>query len=244
MKKLSVVLFCALVLTAGLSAATKYTVTINISNDQLQFLHSNGFILYGFKGVNSSCPECQPLTWVVTDNYLSRTQITWQDQFSVYDSFVEIRDGAQIAIAYQTMITLGQTGTIQPRTAMITVTSGTKGEITIKDMYEKSPLTTGLSQLVDGQYSQFCACPIMMNEVITLEPGEYVVFFFATRPYSTGTVIMQALSPGIQINVVGSGTTSPSVVYNSNGWRDNKQPWVTQIPIGASLHEYLVNPVQ
>jgi hypothetical protein len=244
MKKLLTILFCALVLTASLSAATKYTVTINISNYELNYLQTNNFLLYGFKGVNSSGTEGQPLTWIVTDNYAEATTITWYEQYGAYDSFVDIQNGTNITAANQVPMDLRQLGTILPKTAIIKVTNdGTEGEITLHDTYAKrNQITAGITQMVNGQMQQLCAFPITNQEVMTFEPVEYVVFFFATKPYDTGTVIMKALNPAIQIDL--TGVTSRSVVYNKNDWLDNKESWVAQIPALDVLAKYLINPDQ
>jgi hypothetical protein len=243
MKKIFIILFCALVLTASLWAATKYTVTINITREALQYLHANNFLLYGFKAVKSSAPEGQPLVWMVTDNYMETNVFTWiDDQYGVYISHSSIVQGGIIVASQTVPIDLGDIFTILPSGFGRVTGGGAPGKITIVDEYSKSQLTTGISQMVNGQMGAECAFPIMVNEVITIEPAECVAFFFATQRYEPGTVIMQAPNAGIRVCMCGA--TSKTVVFDKNGWLDNRQPCVTQIPAGAPLAEYLINPDQ
>jgi hypothetical protein len=85
-----------------------------------------------------------------------------------------------------------------------------------------------------------CAFPLFGQGLDQFTPIELAFFMFATTPVNTGTVIEQAFSPGILVDMTG-GATSTAVSFDINaGWTGPGN--TTNYPATTSLTQLLINP--
>ncbi len=83
-----------------------------------------------------------------------------------------------------------------------------------------------------------CVFPINLNEELIITPVDKIVLFFSTSPCEIASPIDITPEPAIEIDL--TGVNSRTVVFDQNGWLDNKEPWTKQIRAGASLAPYLI----
>ena len=224
--------------------SSTYKIDIELSREAVTRLTSgpSPFYLYGFKGVTTAANGGQPLVWFSSSEIAQQMTLTWEEQYGVFNSETEIKNGTQIAATNHSKADLGDIAVIQPKSHLFDVSGGgTPGLIEV-DNNASISLTVGLTQEVTGHETQLCAFPAINGESIDMTPIETVVLFFAQESHSTGTVIEQASMPGIQIDLTGAPKQTRTVKYNKNNWLDNNETWVEQIPSGAVLRTYLINP--
>ncbi|MBK1839274.1 hypothetical protein JHL17_17830 [Azospirillum sp. YIM B02556] len=124
---------------------TTYSVSVTMDQNTLSTLKSNGFILYGFKGVNTpNSANAQPTVWFQTNQYLTSTTISWTESYKAYVSTQEIQQNTtidasnSIATDLDYLVTVDGNGSLSAST-----TGGTAGAISIYDN-SSTPYTTGL----------------------------------------------------------------------------------------------------
>jgi hypothetical protein len=220
----------------------EFNVTINMDANTIKNLKNAGFRLYGFKAVEVSMQGGLPLVWFETDNINQSTSITWEESFSGYIS-------NQTSPAENTIITasctneavdLGQTMVIdETGNCQNTTSTGTKGAISILNK-GNTQYTCGINQVVNGRPQALCAIPLFGGNLDVIMPIQKVFFMFATRQVKMGTVIVQAFSPGVLLDL--TGVSERTVGYDVNkGWGPEGGIWLKRIETQASLTPLLIN---
>jgi hypothetical protein len=211
-----------------------------MSQDTVGLLFDNGFYLYGFKAVISPPKNSAPLVWFTYSQYSLNNALTWTEQYAAYTSTTAIVSGVTIVSSADYPMNLGQTLNVTGGSGIGNVTTnGISGAISITNQ-TTSPLTTGISQQNPmGEFTSMCAFPLFGNNTDVIAPIEQVALMFAKKKVNTGTVIYQAFSQGIFIDL----TSDPEreVSYDINqGWSWNGQPWAQIIPSNANLVPFLI----
>jgi hypothetical protein len=216
-----------------------YTVTIDMSQETVNDLAQNNFLLYGFKAVRSSVPGA-PLVWFRTNSYGTVTDLNWTQGFQAYTSTSQIVPGGKIRATNSYAADLGQTLEVTGTNGTGTVVrSGTQGAVSVHNL-TNTKFTCGISEeQPEGTASPMCAFPLFGNNLDVIAPIAKILLTFSTLPVNTGTVIFQAYSPGLLIDL--TGVTSREVQYDINsGWQWGGGAWARQIPANADLVPLLI----
>jgi hypothetical protein len=218
--------------------SASYQVLITMSQQTVQALQAGGFSLYGFKAVQGHQGGGAPLVWLSTDSYLMNTELSWGQQYQAYLSTSQIMPGSQIQVMSAVNVNLGQTVQIQNGGGMTVVPQGTPGAISILNQ-SFSQYTIGLSQPMNGPTSPYCAFPLYASMMSVLAPVEKVLLMFSTIPMNRGTVVFQAPSQALFIDLTSANQRTVSFDINT-GWSWGGAPWAQQIPQNSNLAPLLI----
>jgi hypothetical protein len=223
--------------------ADNYTVNIDMDQNTASTLSANGFYLYVFKAVNSSIPTAQPTVWVKTNQFSLTTSVTWQEQFAAYTSLqTNLADGTQIVASASYNANLGNTLQVTSTIGTGTVvTTGAAGTISVLNQVS-TQFTCGISQQSSGGSNILCAVPLFGNNLDVIQPIEKVLMMFATNAVNTGTVIYQAFTPAILVDMTGAPENTRNVNYALNtNWQANTGAWQQQYTASTQLAPLLIN---
>lgn len=224
--------------------ATPYSITITMSQPTVTALQSGGFSLYGFKGVQTTMQGGAPLVWIQSQQFSLSTAVTWQEQYQAYTTISQIIPNGQITASAPYNINLGQTLNVTSSTGTgSVVTGGTANAISVNNQ-TTSPLTCGISQVQQVQggpstSTPLCAFPLYGLALDVMAPIELVLLEFATTAVNTGTVIYQAFSQAVLIDLTSSPQVSVTFDINT-GWSANQNPAVQFFPAGTNLAPLLL----
>jgi hypothetical protein len=219
---------------------TPYQITINMDPDTISKLKTSGFQLFGFKAVQSSVKGAVPLIWFSSTTYQIDTIVTWTEDYQAYvSSQVTPAQGTVITSSSFQNISLGQIMSVD-NVGNTSLSPGGQADAISITAVQGQQWTAGISQTVNGQTSPLCAVPLFGGNLDTFIPIEKVLLMFATSPYQSGTVIVQAFGPGVLIDLTGG--QNRIVTYDiNNGWNsDAPQTWATNVPVNASLTPLLI----
>ncbi|KAA0582301.1 hypothetical protein FZ983_07380 [Azospirillum sp. B21] len=226
--------------------STTYSVAVTMDQNTLTTLKNNGFILYGFKGISTpNGSSAQPTVWFSTNQYLTSTTISWTENYKAYISSQQIQANTTIDASNNISADLGNLVTVDGN-GMLTVstTGGTSGAVSVYDN-SSNPYTTGLSQAANGgPATPLCALSLLGQTTDVIVPIEYVLLMFATQTVDTGTVLYNAYTQSIAVDLTGAPANSRSVSYVVNqGWQTDGATWATVYPPNAALKPLLINPM-
>jgi hypothetical protein len=217
-----------------------YNVSIAMSQDTVQKLRDGGFHLYAFKAVRAA-GNGVPVVWFESTNFSLSTRIQWSTLYEAYTSTEEIRNNVTITAAASYAIDLKQTLNVthESGTGEVDTEKGTAGAISIHNRID-TEFTCGISQKEDsGGTRPICAFPLYGGNLDVIAPIEKVFLMFSTRPVNTGTVVMQAYSRGVLIDL--TGVTSRAVQYDINtGWSAGGASWAKKYDADANLVPLLI----
>lgn len=220
------------------SEGTPYQVTISLDETTLTDLVSGNYQLYGFKAVQTSQGGGAPLVWFSTQNFMASTVVNWEEQYQAFTSLSQIIPGGTINASSPYDITLDQTLNVGPNGVSTVTEGGTASAISIKNT-TSTQFTCGISEIQDGSPLPLCAFPLYGNQVDVIAPIEKVLLMFSTVPVNTGTVIEQAYSQAILIDLTGDNQRSVSFDMN-NGWNWGGFSWAQAVPADANLVPLLI----
>lgn len=219
-------------------AATNYGVLITMNTATVQALLSGNYYLYGFKAVQATQGGGAPLVWFQTQGYSANTNVAWTEQYQAYTSTSQIIPNGQITASFSTDIDLGQTLQVQAGGIGEVVSGGPSTAISILNQ-TSTQFTCGISQTQNGVSSPLCAFPLYGNQMDVIAPIEKVLLMFSTLPVNTGTVIYQAYSSGILVDLTSSNQRTVSFDINA-GWSWGGYSWGQQVPPNSNLVPLLI----
>jgi hypothetical protein len=221
--------------------ATPYQINITMDQPTVEALTAGGYWLYGFKGVQTSLQGGAPLVWIQSKTYSLDTVVTWKEQYQAYTSKSEIKDSRQILASAEYNIDLQQTLNVTDvsGTGQV-VTGGTTNAISITNQ-TSTQFTCGISQIQNAsdKATPLCAFQLYGKQMDVMAPIELVMLEFATSAFNTGTVIYQAFSPGVLINLTTQSTVGVTYDIN-NGWSASGNPNVSFLPPGTDIRPLLL----
>lgn len=218
-----------------------FSTTINLSQEDVRILRSEGYSLYAFKSVTAA-GDGSPTVWfnIPGEQILGSIRITWQDDFEAYSSYTTIAPKVRIEAINSVQADLGQLVTIEKGTGNLEVsTNGYDGTVSFLNK-DNQRYTVGISQMVNGNPGILCAFPILGSgaaRVIT--PLPKIALIFSTEQIQTSTIITKAMSSGAFINL--TGTNSRAVTFNINeGWDAGGATWLKKFDAFTDLKKLLI----
>lgn len=222
--------------------ATAYEVTIGMKPETVTALTDGGYHLYAFKAVQAAQGGGKPLVWfqLGPNEFSADTEVHWQVQYEAYTSTSKLIPNGKVRASFHTLIELGQTLNVVPGGTGAVVAGGPKQAISIHNTTQ-TPYTCGISQQSgDGKSNPMCGFPLYGLQLDVMAPIEKVLLMFSTTPVNTGTVIEQAYSPGVFVDL--TSANSRRVNYDINkgwSWKDNAA-WGRQVPANSNLVPLLI----
>jgi hypothetical protein len=215
----AVVLLAVLAVLAQVGA-TSYSLTINLDANSLSMMKADGYKLYLFKGIQGPS-SALPTVWFSESNFMESTVITWDDEYNGYISATETKANALIQSMTSVSMKSGQTAVVDDKGfGTLTVQAQEAGDDnTVYYLLNNSDkqFTAGISQSSGGVNAPICAIPLMGHNVLNIVPISKVFVMFSTEVYNTGTVLYQAASGGLLLDMTNNPTVS--VDFDSNkGW--------------------------
>jgi len=223
---------------------TPYEIDITMTQGTVTALESGKYSLFGFKAVQATQGGGAPLVWfqLPATAYSNTTRLTWTEQYKAYTSTDTAISSGQVEASFDTDISLGQTlGVVAGGFGDVT-SDGPAHAISIQNTVT-TQFTCGIAQqAVDGSVNPMCAFPLYGNQLDVIAPIEKVLLMFSTTPVNTGTVIEQAYSPGVLIDLTTSSLRSLSYDINT-GWAWGGFSWGQPVAANDSLIPLLIENV-
>jgi hypothetical protein len=222
-------------------ASTQYQVTITMSQATVDALTENGFILNAFKAVKATVGRGAPLVWSQTRSFTSSTVLTWTDTYQAYTSETAIVPNERIAVGNAYPISLDDTLNVTASSGAGSVMGGgVQQAITIMNQ-TRDLFTGGISQAEPGgSDAPVCALPLYGDQPAVIAPVEKVLLMFSTMPIQPGTVVEQAPSQGILIDL--TDAPARSVAYDINqGWSWDGGNWAEIVGPATNLVPLLID---
>lgn len=223
--------------------ATPYSINITMDQATVVALQSGGFALYGFKGVQTTLQGGAPLVWIQSRQFSLNTVVSWQEQYQGYTSLSQIIPNGQITASAAYNMDLGQTLNVtNPAGTGQVATGGTQNAISINNQ-TTTPFTCGISQLQNttSTATPLAAFPLFGLGLDVMAPIELVMLEFATAAVNTGTVIYQAFSQAILVDLTVESQIAVSFDINK-GWSANQSPYAKFFPAGTNIAPLLLKP--
>jgi hypothetical protein len=217
-----------------------YSVMIAMSQQTVNTLALNNFVLYGFKAVRSSLPGA-PLVWFQSTSYGTETDLSWSQEFQAYTSTSQIVPGGAIRASNSYAADLQQTLEVTgPKGTGQVVHSGTPSAISIHNLTE-TEFRCGISEIQpDGGVTPMCVFPLFGGNLDIIAPIAKILLMFSSTPVRTGTVVFQSYGRGLLIDL--TGAQSREVAYDVNaGWSWGGGAWAQQVPASAELVPLLID---
>lgn len=221
--------------------ASDYQVTISMSSTTVKDLQNGGYSLYGFKAVQSTNGGGAPLVWFkVSAKSLSlTTEVAWQEQYQAYVSKSSIIPNGEIKASNDVNIDLGQEWKVDEAGAGPVVSGSVPTAIEILNTTSSEWPSSGISQMQAGEANPLCAFPLYGNQMDVIAPIEKVLFMFATNQVDTGTVIFQAFTQGLMIDLTSDNERGVSYDINQ-GWSWGGYNWGQSVPPSTNLVPFLI----
>jgi hypothetical protein len=221
--------------------ATPYGITITMNQDTVVALQAGGYSLYGFKGVQTTLQGGAPLVWLQSRQFSLNTVISWEEKYQAYTSLSQIIPNGQIVASAAYDIRLGHTLQVDNTSGTgRVVTGGTANAISINNV-TSTPMLCGISQVqgTTGSATPLCAFPLTGLGLDTFAPIQLVMLEFATAAVNTGTVVLQAFSQAILVDLTVQSELAVSFDIN-NGWSANGSPDAQFYPAGTNISPLLL----
>jgi hypothetical protein len=218
-----------------------YSVAIAMNQGTVDGLSNGKFNLYAFKAVQGAGGGA-PTVWFKSTNFSLETDVEWEVAYQAYTSKTQIVPNGQIKASASYGIDLKQTlnVTSPTGTGAVDTSTGTVGAISIFNQ-TTTPFTCGISQQqADGTFGPVCAFPLYGNNMDVMAPIEKVFLMFSNNRVNTGTVVYQAYSQGLMIDL--TGATERKVSYDINkGWSwPGSASWGKVYPANSNLVPLLI----
>jgi len=195
---------------------------------------------YGFKAVQSQQGGGAPLVWFQTQKYSATTKVQWEVQYQAYASRDQIIPHGQVTASDAKNINLGQSVDVTSGGILDTPKSSPPDTAISLINVTQEPYTGGISVVQDGAAKPICAFPLYGQQMDVIAPIEKVLLMFSTTPINTGTVIEQAYSSGIFVDLTAQNQRSVSFDVNK-GWDWGGFGWAKAVLPNEQLVPLLID---
>lgn len=224
--------------------ATPYEIDITMAQATVDKLTDNGYQLFAFKGVQSNAGGGQPVIWFTSTDFGKSTKVKWSEQYQGYTTRSAIVSRGSITGANAYNMNLNQTLDVNDKSGTgVVVNGGSLHAISIENR-SGVPFTSGISQtLSTGDTNPLCAFPLFGTSTLQIAPIEKVLLMFATNSLNTGTVIFNAFTIGVLIDLTSSNQRQVSYDIDS-GWDYGNNGWGQDVTNNAFLAPLLIDTVE
>jgi len=212
-----------------------------MDSNTVQQLLSNNFSLYGFKAVQTTQSGGAPLVWFQTLTYSTNTAVSWTESYQAYTSAQANLSSptTQITASNANAINLGQTMNVAAGGIGTVVNGGNPVAISILNQ-TTTQYTCGISQAATGgATTPLCAFPLFGGNMDVMAPISKVLLMFSSAAVNTGTVIQQAYSPGIFIDLTANNNVAVSYDINK-GWSWGGASWAQSVVANQDMAPLLI----
>jgi hypothetical protein len=232
-----ILLLCTAMLIPTLASA--YKVDINLGKETLQELKNDGYILYGFRVIESWGPGGRPVVWFATDAYLENTTVCWAENYGAYISTEEPNQSADITGRINRPVKLGQIMNVD-EDGICTLSSGGRSSYISIHNKGTQQFTCGISDSMNNNdFRPICEFVLYGGHTVEIKPVQTILLVFSTEHLTESTVIGQLSSPSIMIDL--DGANMREVGYDINeGWNWNNEIWAEEIPAGTDVSSLLI----
>ncbi len=228
--------------TKETTMSTPYQITISMSQDTVERLNKQKFNLYGFKAVKTTAGGGVPVVWFKTTTFGLSTVVKWTEDYQAYTTNSDAITSGSVTATNAYPIGLDQTLDVanSTGTGSVDTLNGTPNAISILNQ-TSTPFTCGISQLQAGVAAPMCAFPLNGNMLDVIAPIEQVMLVFSTNQLDTGSVIYQAFSQGVLLNLTDDQSLTVKFDIN-NSWDWGGGPDGQIISAQANLVPFLIQP--
>lgn len=222
--------------------ADSYSITIDLNDlDTLQFLKGKSLRVY--KSVRTGATGL-PVVWFSQSLFGHTVSLGWTEQYAGY-----VTDGGNpvpgmnIKDVSSQQMKLGQLLTAKDDGEVDVSNKGVEGAITVSNLGTRDWMC-GMGQEVNGQLAPICAFDLGgKGEKMIMEPYEKVLLVFeSSAQMNTGTVIAEAISASLTVELDGKNRSRTVVFRKSTGWTTNTAGWATQNDSDLALADVLIVP--
>lgn len=217
---------------------TSYTLNIMMEAQTVAALRASGYTLYGFKAVSTTASGGMPTVWFDDTQYLQSTDIVWLGDCQAYASHTPVQQNAVVMETTALDINLGQMLVIDANGNGTVKTGASQNAISLLNQAPQ-PLTTGISEEVNGVVTPICALPIFPNMLETVTPEEKILLMFSTQHLNSGTMVEKAASAGILVDLTVASCRSVSFDINT-GWDAGDASWAQSVPANTNIAGLLI----
>ncbi len=242
-----------------------YQVTIQMSQETINLLAEQKYILYGFKGVVSSNPKAKPSIWFTlkpdTPEFGTVTNIQWTSPLFIGKCSLGTSSGGPIIsskspwpsspgkpVALDNAYTY--TSTDESKGWDSEPTDGPKGVFEIRNHVPQgiSNYYVASTLVTTGTESPIIVVDALPDGGVDFTPIDTVAFILAQTKYDAGTLIVQAFSGGALVTFAGAANQA-IIAYDphGDGWKDVTVPspaQFTKFPSGTSLYQAMTQASQ
>ncbi|MFE5588163.1 hypothetical protein [Kitasatospora sp. NPDC056531] len=234
---------------------TGYRVILTIDSDSTNYLTKEGFTLYGFKAIATGSKSSQPLVWFADSLYSTDNDIEWRQDYNTYGA--PYKAGDVISSRHEESINSGEIYRINQPNGM-----GPKPEaqpnpeqnIQVMNNAASGEVYGGLSQKRLNFKEEFR--PLNRTELahgvtVRIWPVEQILLYFSTAKKSEGSVVTQASTRAIVVNLTDSNLRRIGW-SKDNGWLWDwdessktwlsKANWASRIDSGTDFTSKLILP--
>jgi hypothetical protein len=191
------------------------SITITLSQQTIAGLLDGKYRLLAFQAVNTVAPGAMPLVWYQTTHFTTSTVVSWSDAFMAYASQSQISSYAVIQMDSEDSIALGDTVAIETGFLMQPQPGGQAGAVSIINQ-DPRPCTAGIGQAAAGAPSSpICAVPLNSHAMAVIQPTNEIFLMFLPMAVPNGTVLTQAIFPGILVDF--ENQTTAEVGFSLDG---------------------------
>lgn len=213
-------------------------VTIMMSASTVEALMQGGFSLSVFKAVQTTTGGAAPVVWMQANQFSEMMQVSWPDQYGAYVSTSQIMPNAIIEAVGQVAATLGATVSVDGSGNLGVGGNGQPGAISILNQAQ-AQWTAGICEMTNGQFAPTVAIPLYGEMLDVVTPVEKVLLMFSSMPVNAGTVIFQAFSSGVLVDLT-EGSDRQVVFDINNGWIWGGSSWAQPVQANSNLVPLLV----
>jgi|HubBroStandDraft_5_1064220.scaffolds.fasta_scaffold109660_2 hypothetical protein len=210
--------------------ASQYEVRIKLPGNTASELKERGYRLIAFKAVQSSARGGKPTVWFTLDaqRFGPLLKVSWAENYSGYVSLDTIVPGGLVTASASAPANLGQVVVIEDA-QKLTVKGGSRPQAI--SLYNKTDIeyTCGIAQKTpDGESKPMCALPVEGGHLGHIAPIQRILLVFATEKVNTGTVITQAVGPGLIVDLTTANVREVTYQRGSN-WSWGGYSWGTAV---------------
>lgn len=211
-----------------------YKVSIAMDEQTAQDLFTGGYNLFAFRAVKGA-KTGSPVVWQVKDKnqIFNQMFVDWEEN---YGAFFGSKDQTIITGRTDITLDLGQKLIVDDKGYHRDI-GAPAGTITVANKRDVDYLC-GISEYRDGNFNPLCKFPLPKQMASNMAPIQQVVLLFATDVVTTATVVEQAASNGIVVNL--TKKNQRVVSFKNNKWSSSDPDGIQYFDADASLSDYLI----